>query len=162
MVGARQKVCQPGQPDQKAFTLQHQTQQSATGPTPQRGWIWESIGIFALRSGLLPSCRRRATRFPGLLPATQLYWPYGGDQAGRMVKVFATRTAEAAPYPDPVVVFVVSLLAPLAVADDGVPSAVRASSWQQRQRERSYPESDLSCGSGSAIKRIKAGVKARR
>ncbi len=49
---------------------------------------------------------------------------------------FATRAAETAPYPDPVVVFVVGLLAPLAVADDGVESAARAASWQQHQRER--------------------------
>jgi hypothetical protein len=34
------------------------------------------------------------------------------------------------------VVFVVGLLAPLAVADDGVESAARAASWQQHQRER--------------------------
>jgi hypothetical protein len=40
------------------------------------------------------------------------------------------------------VVFVVGLLAPLAVADDGVASAARAASWQQRQRERVQ----LECG----------------
>ena len=55
---------------------------------------------------------------------------------------FATRPAETAPYPDPVVVFVVGLLAPLAVADDGIASAARAASWQQRQRERVQ----LECG----------------
>jgi hypothetical protein len=55
---------------------------------------------------------------------------------------FATWAAETAPYPDPVVVFVVGLLAPLAVADDGVESAARAASWQQRQGERVQ----LECG----------------
>jgi hypothetical protein len=56
---------------------------------------------------------------------------------------FATRAAETAPYPDPVVVFVVGLLAPLAVADDGVASAARAASWQQLQRERVQLERGL-------------------
>jgi hypothetical protein len=50
-------------------------------------------------------------------------------------KGFATRAAETAPYPDPVVVFIMGLLAPLAVADNGVASAVRAATRQQRQRE---------------------------
>jgi hypothetical protein len=45
--------------------------------------------------------------------------------------------------------------------DDGVPATVRAAPGEQRQGERFHPGSDLSCGSGSAIKRITAGVKAR-
>jgi hypothetical protein len=49
-----------------------------------------------------------------------------------------------------------------AVARDRILAAPRAASWQERQRKRSHPGSDLSSGFGSAIKRITAGVKARR
>jgi len=46
------------------------------------------------------------------------------------------------------------------VADDGVVLAERAQPRQEIQRN--YPGSTLSLGSGSATKRITAGVKARR
>jgi hypothetical protein len=58
-------------------------------------------------------------------------------------------------------VFVVVTLTPSpAVADDGV---VKADGTSPRQKlKRSHPGSLLSFPSGSAIKRITAGVKARR
>jgi hypothetical protein len=49
---------------------------------------------------------------------------------------------------------------PPAVAKDGVAPANRAAMRQQFQGD--HPGSELSCASGSAIKRITAGVKARR
>ena len=55
---------------------------------------------------------------------------------------------------------VVGLAESLPVADDGVVLAEGATSGQALQRN--YPGSGLSFGSGSAIKRITAGVKARR
>jgi len=106
-------------------------QQSATGPTPQRRWIWASVGVFALRNGLFPSGATTATQFPSLSPASQAVLAVRRRPSGKDGEGFATRTAEATPYPDPVVVFVVGLLTPLAVADDGVASAARAASWQQ-------------------------------
>jgi tetratricopeptide (TPR) repeat protein len=50
----------------------------------------------------------------------------------------------------------VSLFPPQAVADDRILAAPRAASLQKRQRKRGHPGSDLSFGSGSAIKRITA------
>jgi hypothetical protein len=58
------------------------------------------------------------------------------------------------------VVVVVGLAESASVADDGVASAHRAAAWEQAQRN--YPGSELSSVSGNAIKRITAGVKARR
>jgi hypothetical protein len=58
--------------------------------------------------------------------------------------------------------FIVRLFATLAVADDGPVSTQRTPPRQQLQRERGHPGSILSSASGSAIKRITAGVKACR
>ena len=124
----------PAEPEGLHATAQ--TQQPATGPTPQRGWIGESIGIFALRSGLFPSTATIATRFPGLLSTSKAVLAVWRRPTGKDGEGLATRTAETTPYPDPVVVFVVGLLATLAVADDRLASAARAVSWQQGQRER--------------------------
>ena len=124
----------PAEPEGLHATTQ--TQQSATGPTPQRRRIWESTGIFALRSGLFPSGVTMATRFPGLLSISKAVLAVWRRPSGKDGEGLATRTAEATSYPDPVVVFFVGLLATLTVADDGVASAARTASRQQGQRER--------------------------
>jgi hypothetical protein len=54
------------------------------------------------------------------------------------------------------------LLAAAPMADDRVLAANRALARQLRQLDLSYPGSALSSVHGSAIKRITAGVKARR
>jgi hypothetical protein len=59
------------------------------------------------------------------------------------------------------VLLIVRLFAPPPMTDDGVIAADRASPRQQSQRDSRYPGSELSFASGSAIKRITAGVKAR-
>ena len=66
------------------------------------------------------------------------------------------------PHPDPIVALVMSLLAPASVADDCVPAAGRTPARQLRQADLGYPGSALSSVHDSAIKRITAGVKARR
>jgi hypothetical protein len=58
--------------------------------------------------------------------------------------------------------FVMRLLAAAAVTDDRVLAANRTLARQLRQLDLSYPGSALSSDHGSAIKRITAGVKARR
>jgi hypothetical protein len=63
-------------------------------------------------------------------------------------------------HPDAFVLFVVRLPESPPVADDCAVSAQRAQPRQEIQRN--YPGSMLSFVSGSAIKRITAGVKARR
>ena len=72
----------------------------------------------------------------------------------------ATQTGSSTPRADPVMAWVVCLLAPLAMADDGLVATQRTPPREQLQRERLHPGSVLSSASGSAIKRITAGVKA--
>jgi hypothetical protein len=56
---------------------------------------------------------------------------------------------------------IVRLFEPPAVTDDGEVAAHRTPARQQSQREDGHPGSILFSFSGSAIKRIKAGVKPR-
>ena len=67
---------------------------------------------------------------------------------------------DSAPHPDAFVPVVVGLAESPSVADDRVVPADRTSPRQEVQRD--HPGSMLSFASGSAIKRITAGVKARR
>jgi hypothetical protein len=72
------------------------------------------------------------------------------------------RPAQSTPDADDIVHLVMGLFAPLTVADDRLVTAQRTPPWQHPQRERGHPVSILSSASGSAIKRITAGVKACR
>ena len=67
---------------------------------------------------------------------------------------------DSAPHPNTFVTVIVGLAEPPSVADDGVVTAHGALPRQAVQRD--HPGSILSWASGSAIKRITAGVKARR
>jgi len=60
------------------------------------------------------------------------------------------------------VALIVRLLEPPPVTDDRPTAAQRASPGQQGERDLGHPGTVLSSASGSAIKRITAGVKARR
>ena len=82
--------------------------------------------------------------------------------SGQNSESLLAHRASAPAYPDPIVPFVMSLLAPASMADDRVQAANRTSARQLRQADLSYPGSALSSVHGSAIKRITAGVKARR
>ena len=70
------------------------------------------------------------------------------------------RSADSTPHPDGSPPIIVALAESLSVADDRVVAADGTSPRQKVQRD--HPGSMLSFASGSAIKRIKAGVKARR
>ena len=83
--------------------------------------------------------------------------PDGQDGEG-----LAAGPAQPAPNADDIVDLVVGLFAPLAMAHDGPVAAQRAPPWQQTQWQGGHPGSILSSASGSAIKRITAGVKACR
>ena len=72
----------------------------------------------------------------------------------------AARLTDSAPHPNAFVPVIVGLPKAPAVADDRVTLASRTPPWQEVQRD--YPGSILSFASSSAIKRITAGVKARR
>ena len=67
---------------------------------------------------------------------------------------------DSASHPNVFVVFIVGLAGTPSVADDRVVVANRTSPRQEIQRD--HPGSMLSFVSGSAIKRITAGVRARR
>ena len=70
------------------------------------------------------------------------------------------RVADSAPHPDAFVLVIMALTESPSVADDRVVAADGTSPRQEVQRD--HPGSMLSFASGSAIKRITAGVKARR
>jgi hypothetical protein len=70
------------------------------------------------------------------------------------------RLTDSAPYPDAFVLVVVGVAEPPSVADDRVITADGTSTRQEVQR--GHPGWVLSSAFGSAIKRITAGVKARR
>jgi hypothetical protein len=73
---------------------------------------------------------------------------------------FAAGPAQPAPNADDIVDLVVGLFSPLPMANDGLVAAQRTPPRQHPQWERRHPGSILSSASGSAIKRITAGVKA--
>jgi hypothetical protein len=95
-----------------------------------------------------------------LLPAVKAVvagWrqPIGQDREG-----LPARLTDSAPHPDAFVLVIVALTQSPSVADDGVVTANGTSPRQEVQRD--HPGSMLSFASGSEIKRITAGVKARR
>ena len=82
------------------------------------------------------------------------------EPVGQHRERLMARAADAPPHPQAVVQLVVCLPESTAVTDDRVAMTDRTSPRQTLQRN--YPGSRLSFVSGSAIKRITAGVKARR
>jgi hypothetical protein len=71
----------------------------------------------------------------GLLSAAQAKLPRGRQPIGQDREGLAARMTDSASDPDPVVALVVCLLAPLAMADDGIVSAQRTPPREQLQRE---------------------------
>ena len=160
MVGVRQKACQPGRQNQKAFTLQHRLSSLRRAQRRNVAGSGNRLGSLhcgaACSQGTLPlqldsqaCCRHR-----------RLYWPYGDDQVGRMVKVsphgrqrprriqiqsWFSSWAGLRRWPWPMMVW----------------RPQRGQQRGNRANGNACVSHDLSCGSGSAIKRIKAGVKAR-
>ena len=70
----------------------------------------------------------------------------------------ATRRAQSASHPEPSALFIVSWTTPSAMPDDR--KAAANGTLARQQSQWNYPGSRLSFPSGSAIKRIKVGVKA--
>src|ERR1700733_11495826 len=128
-------------------------------PSAQRGWIGRARRIFAVRSCLLNgiTCGDALT---GLLPAMQAERRRRSEPIGQDSESLVARMTDSAPHPDVFVAFIVGLAEPLSMADDRVVVANRTPPRQEVQRD--HPGSMLSFASGSAIKIIKAGVKARR
>jgi hypothetical protein len=103
--------------------------------------------------------RDRIARLSAALVAvvTRRRRPYRKNGEGLLA-----RRAPAAPHPDPVVLVIVSLLAASSMPNDGVALTERTVPRQLCQTDPGYPGSALSSTTGSAIKRITAGVKACR
>jgi hypothetical protein len=96
----------------------------------------------------------------GLLPARHAEMSRRRQPVRQNGEGLPARTANPTPHPDAFVLAIVSLAESPAVANDRVVLTERAQPRQEMQRH--YPGSLLSLVSGSAIKRITAGVKARR
>ena len=94
----------------------------------------------------------------GVLSAAQAVVPGGRQPVRQDREGLSARHADAASHPDALTLIVVALAEPPSVADDGVVTAHGALPRQAVQRD--HPGSILSWASGSAIKRITAGVKA--
>ena len=92
-----------------------------------------------------------------------LYWKDSNETArrqpiGQGSEGLPSRSTDSAPHPDAVVPVIMALTQTSSVADDCVLAANRTSPRQEFQRD--HPYRHCSSASGSAIKRITAGVKA--
>jgi hypothetical protein len=94
----------------------------------------------------------------GVLPAVKAVVAGWRQPIGQDSKGFPARLTDSTPHPDAFVLVVVSMAEPSSVSYDRVIPANGTSPRQEVQRD--HPESPLSSASGSAIKRITAGVKA--
>ena len=87
-----------------------------------------------MRRGLLNGSTR-GDALTGLLSATQAEMPRRRQPIGQDRESLAAPIADSASYPDPVVAPVVRLLAPPAMADDGIVAAQETAPREQFQRE---------------------------
>jgi hypothetical protein len=126
-------------------------------PSAQGRRIWQTSRVFAVRYGLF-------NRFPRGQPLTGILSTVQGvvcrrcEPLGQDGEGFLTWLTHSAPHPDRFSSIVVALAEPPSVTGDRILPADGALPRQEGQRD--YPGSMLSFGSGSAIKRITAGVKA--
>jgi len=143
---------------------------SGLKPTPQAGQpslrpsahgsgIGQTGRIFAVRGGLLGGAAV-GDPLAGLLAAAQAVRrcrckPIGQDREG-----FPARLTDSTADPDALLMLIVGQSETSPMADDRVVPANRTTPRQAVQWD--HPGSTLSFVSGSAIKRITAGVKARR
>jgi hypothetical protein len=128
-------------------------------PSAQSRWIGRPRRILAVRRGLLDGSARGDV-LTGLLPATHAERRRRREPIGQNREGLATRMTDSAPHPDAHVSVIVTLTEPPSMTDDRVVLAERTLPRQEVQWD--HPGSMLSFTSGSEIKRITAGVKARR
>jgi hypothetical protein len=98
--------------------------------------------------------------FASLLPAKQAERRRGHEPIGQDRESLPARMTYSAAHPDTFVAVVMGMPEAPSMADDAAVPTDRALSREKIQED--YPGSALSFVSGSAIKRITAGVKARR
>jgi len=95
-----------------------------------------------------------------LLSTTKAVVAGWNQPIGQNRESLPARLTDSAPHPETLVLAVVALTVSPPVADDRLVAANGTSPRQEFQRD--HPGSILSFASGSEIKRITAGVKARR
>jgi hypothetical protein len=93
-----------------------------------------------------------------LLPAVKAVVPTWSKPIGQNCESLPARLTESAPHPDAFVLVIVALTSAPSMAND----RVIVTNWTTPRQalQRHHPGSMLSSASGSAIKRITAGVKA--
>ena len=133
-----------------------QAEQSPLCPSAHGGWIRQACRILALRYSLLGG-GAGGDAVAGLLPAVQAVVPGRRQPIGQDREGPVARMTDSAPHPNAFAPVIVGL--PEA-ADDRVVPAYRTLPRQEIQWD--HPGSLLSFASSSALKRITAGVKARR
>jgi hypothetical protein len=112
-----------------------------------------------MRHGLLNGIPS-GNAFTGLLPAAQAEMPRRHQPIRQNREGLPARMTDSAPRPNAFVSVVMGLTEALSMADDRLIPANGTAPRQEAQWD--HPGSMLSFASGSAIKRITAGVKARR
>src|ERR1019366_103027 len=122
-----------------------QGEQSPEGPPAQSGGIGGARRIFAVRGRLLNGIAG-GNVFTGLLAAGHAEMRRRRQPIGQDGKGLAARMTDSASHPDPVVAWVVCLLAPLAMADDGLVATQRTPPREQLQRKRRRPRIGLVIG----------------
>ena len=131
--------------------------QSPSCPPAHSGGIGQARGIPAVRCGLLGGIAG-GDPLARLLPAVKAVVPAWSQPIRQNRESLPARLTESPPHPDAFVLVIVALASAPPVADDRVIKANGASPREKFQGD--YPGSALSSASGSAIKRITAGVKA--
>ena len=132
----------------------------ASRPPSHRRWVWRSRRVCDVGDGLLPGAIRLVQQIPRLLPAVEGVVPGRRRPVGQHRKGLVAGATTAPPNPDLLVPLVVRIFEALSVTNDSPLAANRAQPGEQFQRDLGHPGSVLFSGSGSAIKRITAGVKA--
>ena len=126
-------------------------------PSPDGGRVRQARRVLAVRRGSFGGVTGGKV-LTGLLSAVQGERGRRSQPAGQDCEALPARLANPAPHPDGFVLVIVALTPSPPMADDRVITANRASPREKVQRD--HPGSALSSASGSAIKRITAGVRA--
>jgi hypothetical protein len=140
-----------------AFDPAPHAEQSPLHPAAYRRRIRQTRGIFAVRRCSLQRISG-TDPFTRLLATAQRVMRRRSQPVGQDCESLSARSTQSTSHPDPFAPLIMGCTKSPSVPNDGVTATKRALPRQAFQRN--YPGSRLSFPSGSAIKRIKAGVKA--
>ena len=128
-------------------------------PSAQGGWIGQARWVLAVRRRLLHG-DTGGDALTGLLAATQAERRRWREPIGQDGEGLPAGMTDSAAHPNAFVAVIVGLAEPLSMTDD----RLLLTDWTlpREETQGDHPGTVLSFVSGSAIKRITAGVKARR